>query len=345
MSYKITISNIVLEECIEHVTFNVDTPDYNDMRTNSKNSMIIKGKIDTGEGITVLYKWALLPATNPDCYKQIAVEYTKDNQLVRKVCFSKAFVVDYSESYSNYLGVGTFTLYVRQFRGKDIECVGQTTQPSTAESGLIEEVEVAKEQSFIAESSSKSKATMSFTDRITKQKEIKDVRDDKYWNTVDQYGSTPKERLDQTPVNNGEWSGERGESKWTSTLTDVQEQYKQYGVDGIEYKDGLPDFSPISQFDHYLPDKPINLVTATDDDQFDDCSKALKKYVEDNPEEAKRKFNNKQLNQINTSKKPSGFTWHHSVESGKMELVPTRIHQNSGHYGGKNIWGGGSANR
>jgi len=43
---------------------------------------------------------SLLPATNPDCYNVITVELIKDNQLVRKVCFSEAFVVDYSESYS-----------------------------------------------------------------------------------------------------------------------------------------------------------------------------------------------------------------------------------------------------
>lgn len=151
MSYKVTISDTVLKECIEHVTFYVDTPNHYDMRNDPKNSMIIKGKIDTEEGTALLYQWALLPATNPDCYKEVAVEYTKDNQLVRKVSFSKAFVVDYSESYSNYSGVGTFTLYVRQFRGKDIECVGQTTQPSTVEPSITEEVkeeiEVAKEQS------------------------------------------------------------------------------------------------------------------------------------------------------------------------------------------------------
>jgi hypothetical protein len=178
MSYKVTISDAVLEKCIEHVTFYVDTPNHYDMRTDPKNSMIITGKIDTDEGTAILYKWALLPATNPDCYKEITVEYTKDSQLVRKVCFSKAFVVDYSESYSNYSGVGTFTLYVRQFRGKDIEYIGQTSRPSTVESSITEEVkeeiEVAKEQSPVAEKVSTSKSAMSITDRIAKQKEMMD---------------------------------------------------------------------------------------------------------------------------------------------------------------------------
>lgn len=178
MSYKVTIQGAVLEKCIEHVTFTVDTPNHYDMRTDPKNSMIITGRIDTDEGTALLYKWALLPATNSDCYKEIAVEYTKDNQLVRKVCFSKAFVVDYSENYSNYSGVATFTLYVRQFRGKDIECIGQTSRPSTEVSSTVEEVEkeidVVKQQNLIAATSSGSKSTMSITDRIAKQKEIMD---------------------------------------------------------------------------------------------------------------------------------------------------------------------------
>ena len=46
---------------------------------------------------------------------------------MRKVCFSKAFVVDYSESYSNHTGNGTFTLYVRQFFDKEILVISEET--------------------------------------------------------------------------------------------------------------------------------------------------------------------------------------------------------------------------
>lgn len=184
MAYRVIISGgTILEECIEHVSFNVDTSnDFNSRDTSVRNSMIITGKVDTEEGTAALYKWALLPATNPDCYKEITVEHTKDNQLVRKVCFSKAFVVDYSENYSNYSGVGTFTIYIRQLRGKDIECVGQTYQPSTVKTGVIEkvedvekEIEAVKEQNTVAGSpEQQNKSVMSFTDRIAKQKEIQD---------------------------------------------------------------------------------------------------------------------------------------------------------------------------
>jgi hypothetical protein len=123
MSYKVTISDgTILEGCIEHVSFCTETTnDYNSRHTSPRNSMIITGKIDTEEKTASLYKWALLSGTNPDCYKEITVEQYQKELLVRKVTFSKAFVIDYSESYSNYSGVGTFTLYVRQIINKEID--------------------------------------------------------------------------------------------------------------------------------------------------------------------------------------------------------------------------------
>lgn len=41
-------------------------------------------------------------------------------------------------------------------------------------------------------------------------------------------------------------------------------------------------------------------------------------------------------------KTPDGFTWHHSEEPGKLDLVSTEEHKKTGHTGGKNTWGGGS---
>lgn len=177
MSYKVIISDgTVLEQSIEDITFNVDTIDFNAMRTDTANSMIIRGKIDTDEGTIKLCKWAMIPGSDSECYKEITAEFIKDNQLMRKVSFSKAFVVDYSEDYSNHVGAGTFTLYVKQFRGKDIECVGPTDKPSIVELSSIEEVEEEVEEhkklSPVIEKSTKRKSAMSITDRIAKQKKM-----------------------------------------------------------------------------------------------------------------------------------------------------------------------------
>ena len=69
-------------------------------------------------------------------------------------------------------------LYAVEFRGKDIECIGQTSRPSTEVSSTVKEVEkkndVVKQQTPIVATAARSKPTMSITDRIVKQKEIKD---------------------------------------------------------------------------------------------------------------------------------------------------------------------------
>jgi hypothetical protein len=160
--------------------------------------MIIRGKIDTVEGTVKLYKWAMISGSDPECYKKITVELIKDNQLLRRVSFSKAFVVDYSEEYSNHAGTGTFTLYVKQFLRKDIECDGPTAKATFEKVSSIEEVEEAveeaveevKKQSSIDEKSTKRKSVMSITDRIAKQKKMGD--NNTGVNEVDKDGTQPR---------------------------------------------------------------------------------------------------------------------------------------------------------
>ena len=41
------------------------------------------------------------------------------------------------------------------------------------------------------------------------------------------------------------------------------------------------------------------------------------------------------------SKKIGEYTWHHYQDLGKMQLVPTKIHQQTGHIGGDSLWGMG----
>lgn len=124
MNYKVTITDVaILQECIEFVSFKVGSPpDEYKGKSYHFNSMTIEGKIGTDEKILPLYKWSLIPSTSPDCYKVLTVEQTHEDQLIRKVTFSKAFVVDYSESHMEKAGEGYFSLYVRQFVGDDIEC-------------------------------------------------------------------------------------------------------------------------------------------------------------------------------------------------------------------------------
>lgn len=122
MPFKVTIAGgIKLENCLDSVCFNVDTSDDSNARnTDIGNTIKITGRIDVDFEPTVgLYSWSLIKPNNSnkaDVYRNVEVEIIsiKDKKVVRKVVFPEAFVVDYSESYSNETGVGTFKIYLKQ---------------------------------------------------------------------------------------------------------------------------------------------------------------------------------------------------------------------------------------
>ncbi|WP_341302435.1 HNH endonuclease [Lysinibacillus sp. FSL H8-0500] len=101
----------------------------------------------------------------------------------------------------------------------------------------------------------------------------------------------------------------------------------------------VPEFD--SAFDAQLPE---GLYESTDNEQFSECNRQLKEAVQNDPELA-TKFTDEQLEQIMDGETPDGYTWHHDAEKGKMQLVDTKTHAQTGHTGGKSIWGGGSVNR
>ena len=108
----------------------------------------------------------------------------------------------------------------------------------------------------------------------------------------------------------------------------------------IGIKEGVfPEFPEITHID-----LPEDLYKESDRKQFDYCSSELKEQIKSNPE-LKSKFTPEQLEQIEEGETPDGYTWHHSEEKGRMELVDTEIHSKTGHTGGRNIWGGGTENR
>lgn len=175
--YKVTISDgTILSKCIQNVSFDVVTPSEYDMRNIVRNSMTITGTIDTDEKTVSLYQWALLKGNNPDCYKEVTIEHYQKNVLVRKVHYSKAFVVDYAEQYSKSEGVGTFSIYLRQFYKQDIDVFSPMTSASLlADSSVVEneadEENVDSVQNIhVDEKATSPKALISFTDRLEMQK-------------------------------------------------------------------------------------------------------------------------------------------------------------------------------
>lgn len=75
--------------------------------------------------------------------------------------------------------------------------------------------------------------------------------------------------------------------------------------------------------------------------QFREASSQLKEEIESNPDLCED-FTSEQLEQIELGDTPDGYIWHHSEEAGTLQLVDTTVHAQTGHTGGRFIWGGGS---
>ena len=110
---------------VEKVHYKTDTPDDSNARSKDVGvTMVIEGKILTavnGEAFDATKKmgtWSLVPAEKADCYRKVTVEVISAEQVIRKVTFPNAFVVDYIEKFGDTEGIGTFKLSVRQKKDK-----------------------------------------------------------------------------------------------------------------------------------------------------------------------------------------------------------------------------------
>ncbi len=113
------------EHSIMTCKFQTDTPDDSNARsTDVVNTLVITGKILTavdGEAADDTKKiatWSVVRAENADSYRKATVEIVAANQIVRKVFFPNAFVVDYTEHFGDTEGVGEFSLTIRQKKDK-----------------------------------------------------------------------------------------------------------------------------------------------------------------------------------------------------------------------------------
>lgn len=89
---------------------------------------------------------------------------------------------------------------------------------------------------------------------------------------------------------------------------------------------------------------PEDLYLESDQVQFEAANSSLANKIEMNPE-LQKEFTTEQLEQIKLGETPDGYVWHHHQEPGRLELVDEEVHANTGHTGGRFIWGGGTEYR
>lgn len=137
------------------------------------------------------------------------------------------------------------------------------------------------------------------------------------------------------------------ESKDIKTRNSDLEGKKHSQTDVPYERDTLPDGQEgvFPVFDAKVEiELPEDLYEGTDREQFRYCNKQLKEQIQNNPELI-GSFRKEQIEQIDNERTPSGYTWHHHQQPGKMQLVSTDEHAASGHTGGRVIWGGGQDQR
>lgn len=118
-----------------------------------------------------------------------------------------------------------------------------------------------------------------------------------------------------------------------------------YEVNTVETPDGrtIEGVFPIfdSVFDAEIP---LEHYESSDYTHAQIANEQLQFAINENPSLANQ-FHATQLEQIYNGETPDGYTWHHHEEMGKVQLVETEAHDQSGHIGGRTIWGGGTEDR
>ena len=151
--------------------------------------------------------------------------------------------------------------------------------------------------------------------------------------SLDTISDSEYNEIEKISCRNGHLEGEK------HSVTGVPFVKRQTEVNAKTVEVVAPDFK--NMFDVQLPQEMYKLSNSK---QFRYCDKQLKIAVE-KKSELRNKFTAAEIEQILKCKRLSNYTWHHDVDSGKMQLVNRNIHKKTGHTGGRFLWGGGIENK
>lgn len=144
---------------------------------------------------------------------------------------------------------------------------------------------------------------------------------------VQPYYSSYEERIKQCDKSKGEWTGEIGESKLKPENAEAKAELAKCGKDGIEYKDGIPDFSPFAK-----DSVEIDYMTA---DRTENYKQAYKKFAEKwNADEFEGRTN-WDSRSVQQYKKEHHLDMHECSDLKTCQLVPHDIHMSAKHVGGR----------
>ena len=132
----------------------------------------------------------------------------------------------------------------------------------------------------------------------------------------------------------GKWSGDPGDSRWTPNAHEVpsgnrganpkkktwRKLMKQYKFSYIDFRNGEPDFTPVS--------KGKTEIDGMSENRSDNFTRADEEHAKKRgcaPEE------------VREWRKANGYTWHECADTKTMQKVPTEVHGNVPHKGGISV--------
>lgn len=171
-------------------------------------------------------------------------------------------------------------------------------------------------------------------DKPLKKEEVKDAtsdisEDNSKKECNEEYYSSYEERINQTPkegTGRGEWDGNRGESKFIPSDNEIREILSKYGLDGIEYNNGIPDFSKCSESTVQIDD-----MTENRSKNFRQCDE---KCAEQWNKEGRDGKSDWTARDVANWREENGYSWHERNDRKTCDLVPTKINDYFGHLGG-----------
>lgn len=177
-----------------------------------------------------------------------------------------------------------------------------------------------------------------FDERIDTNK-IEDIEKNDVYNPdqrvdasdVVEYFSTYAERVEQAKNSDGVWEGEVGESKLIPNDPEIRESLKEFGIDGIEYKNGIPDFSPISKEIVQIGDMSENRKY-----NFRQADRELAKKWNEEEKDGRTDWTRNDVENWRQEswKQGNGYSWHEDNDMKTMYLVKGDIHLACKHLGG-----------
>lgn len=135
-----------------------------------------------------------------------------------------------------------------------------------------------------------------------------------------------KDRIDRTPAKDselGKWEGERGESKFIpSDDTDKGRRgiakLAEYGLNGIEYRNGEPDYSECNE-----GTVKINNMTECRPSNFDQADAKLAEQWNAMAKEGRTDWT---MDDVESFRKENRLSWHECCDTETMQLVSQDIH-------------------